>query len=75
MHDHYSFNIARRDGMTFDDKPRYIYYCEIKIAKWNIRNEKELQVFTDDLRERFPAPEFKIDVTLWQCRGYAMMEF
>ena len=64
MSDYYRFNIARQSGMTFDNKPRYMHYCAINLDASNIRHEMELKSFTDDLRKRFPMPEFKIDVTL-----------
>lgn len=75
MSDYYRFNIARQSGTKFDNKPRYLHYFAGNLEASNFRHEMELKSFADDLRKRFPAPEFKVDVTLWQYRGYTKAEY
>jgi hypothetical protein len=67
---HYSINIAKRDGVTYLNEPRYVHHCKIEKACVDLPSREALQAFVDDIRKAFAAiGEFKISVTEWQYSG------
>lgn len=75
MQDYFDVNISYCCDVTFTHEPQYLHYCTIKLDAVKYHDKNELQKFIDNLRKLFTAPEFKIDVTLWQCRGYSKAEY
>lgn len=61
----YEINIAKADGVAWDKKPTYRWFCRVD-AGADIRHA---QVVAATMQKAFPAPEYS--VTLHQCYEYA----
>ena len=67
---HYSINVAKREGVQFDGQPRYVHHCVIEKPCVDLPSREALQAFVDDIRKAFAAiGEFKISVTEWRYSG------
>lgn len=67
IEDHYSINVAKQDGFTWDDKPRYLHYCKVTLS--GTMNLMEIRRKFADFKQRFPEPEFHLTLLKVTCRG------
>ena len=71
MFDHYSINVAQRDGTHFDGRPRFVHF--FATAPGSCRTREQADDVLIALRARFPEEEgFEITVTHWVCRGHGV---
>jgi hypothetical protein len=68
----YSINVAqahptRKQWGT--DKPSYLHYCAIELGQCLKLHALNMLA---DTKERYPHPEFLVEMTYWECRGIAV---
>ena len=64
----YTINVARATGhMLFGGtKPQYAHYVTVYDE---FSTEKQITEITKDLKQRFPEPDFKVELARWECVG------
>lgn len=68
MESFFSINVATLAGKNYDKTDRYEHYFKVDI-KGHHKNYCNVEEVHADLVAKFPAPEYKIDVTFWDAKG------
>ena len=64
----YEINVARETGKVY---PKYSHYCKIELGAG--LEENALKKF-DEIKKRFPYPEFKLSLQYIECYGEFLAE-
>ena len=62
----YEINVARACGKGWDGEEMYSHYCRIELG-WTL--PKTAREKFSEIAERFPAPEFHLQLMYVDCRG------
>ena len=54
----YRINVARQDGIGWNGKPSYKWFCTIEAGNWLDHAKKVAEA----ARDLFPAPEFELSL-------------
>lgn len=66
MESFWSINVAAKHGRDWEGKDKYAHFFKVDIKGHQV---SEAQAVFDELKERFPEPDFKITVTRWEVTG------
>ncbi|UTC29818.1 hypothetical protein BAJUN_01880 [Bajunvirus bajun] len=67
MQDHYAINVAKDNGRkAYGGGRSYSHFFRAEV-----RDTVPAKEAAAAIRAAFPEPEYKVDVTLWQGRGYS----
>lgn len=71
MFDHFTINVAQRDGTHFDGRPRFVHF--FATAPGSCRDHAQAVKVLVALRLRFPeADGFQITMSRVEVRGYGV---
>lgn len=67
---HFYLNVARDTGRKdFHGDTAYAHFCRIELGQVL---EGDAKAMAADIRPRFPAPEFKLELTHVRCSGFTV---
>jgi hypothetical protein len=68
VQNHYEINVARRNkSAAINGQPPYLHF--FSTSERSCVTEREMLALVKEFQKKFPAPEYKIDVTKIVCHG------
>ena len=66
---HYRINVAKRSGVSFTGGDLYSHLFATAPDSGAMWSADKALMMLEMMQEKFPAPEYKVDMTHWRCSG------